>query len=199
MPSPVPKEDTLPRCQTPAEAPKLPNLISKTRVTSTTTCTKSHIETLCKPFPFTSLQIGNSTQALPLLKVLTFSPDEDYPLLSKLTSQKVSTVWRRLWETTTKSHSPLPVHLAPSSIRPRRLFFTPHSAMPIDDSHDTQHHTPCGDTSRRKPSADVNLQAEVERLRASVAKMSEKYEHLHTKNILLDHDYRTLKCNWEMT
>ncbi|CAL2255722.1 unnamed protein product [Prunus armeniaca] len=29
--------------------------------------------------------------------------------------------------------------------------------------------------------------------------MSEKYEHLHTKNIELEHDYCTLKRNWERT
>ncbi|CAL8992708.1 unnamed protein product [Prunus brigantina] len=80
---------------------------------------------------------------------------------------------------------------------PRRFFFTPHSAMPTEDSHDTQHHNPREGTSRRKPSAEVNLQAEMELLRASVAKMSEKYEHLHTKNVELEHDYRTLERNWE--
>ncbi|CAL9021048.1 unnamed protein product [Prunus brigantina] len=69
--------------------------------------------------------------------------------------------------------------------------------MPTENSHNTQHHTPRGGTSRRKPSADANLQAEVELLRANIAKMSEKYEHLHTKNIELEHDYRTLKRNWE--
>ncbi|CAL2239911.1 unnamed protein product [Prunus armeniaca] len=54
--------------------------------------------------------------------------------------------------------------------------------MPTEDSHDTPHHTP---------------HEEVELLRASVAKMSEKYEHLHSKNIELEHDDRTLKRNWE--
>ncbi|CAL2270946.1 unnamed protein product [Prunus armeniaca] len=58
--------------------------------------------------------------------------------------------------------------------------------MPIEDSHDTQHHTPRRGSSRRKPLADTNLQAEVELLRAIVTKMSEKYEHLYTKNIELD-------------
>ncbi|CAL2246897.1 unnamed protein product [Prunus armeniaca] len=29
--------------------------------------------------------------------------------------------------------------------------------------------------------------------------MSEKYEHLHTKNIELEHDYRMVKRNWERT
>ncbi|CAL8169332.1 unnamed protein product [Prunus armeniaca] len=37
-PSLMPKEDTPPRCQAPAEAPKLPKLLSMTRVTITTTC-----------------------------------------------------------------------------------------------------------------------------------------------------------------
>ncbi|KAI5319379.1 hypothetical protein L3X38_039087 [Prunus dulcis] len=40
---------------------------------------------------------------------------------------------------------------------------------------------------------------EVERLHASVTKISKKYEHLHCKNIELEHDYRVLKHNWEMT
>ncbi|CAL2272126.1 unnamed protein product [Prunus armeniaca] len=44
--------------------------------------------------------------------------------------------------------------------------------MPTEDSRDTPHHTPREGTSRRKPSADVNLQVEVELLRASVTKMS---------------------------
>ncbi|KAI5351835.1 hypothetical protein L3X38_004726 [Prunus dulcis] len=29
--------------------------------------------------------------------------------------------------------------------------------------------------------------------------MSEKYEHLHTKNVELEHDYPILKRNWERT
>ncbi|CAL9022920.1 unnamed protein product, partial [Prunus brigantina] len=52
-------------------------------------------------------------------------------------------------------------------------------------------------TSQRRPSAEVNLQAEVELLRASVIKMSEKCDHLLSKNVELEHDYRTLKRNWE--
>ncbi|CAL2271652.1 unnamed protein product [Prunus armeniaca] len=55
-----------------------------------------------------------------------------------------------------------------------------------------------GGTSQRRPSADANLQAELESLRASVTRMSEKYDHLHAKNVELEHDYRTLKRNWEM-
>ncbi|CAL8169475.1 unnamed protein product [Prunus armeniaca] len=69
--------------------------------------------------------------------------------------------------------------------------------MPTEDSRDTPHHTPREGTSRRKPSADVNLQVEVELLRASVTKISEKYDHLHANNVELEHDYHTLKRNWE--
>ncbi|CAL9011061.1 unnamed protein product, partial [Prunus brigantina] len=43
----------------------------------------------------------------------------------------------------------------------------------------------------------VNLQAEVELLRTSVIKISERCDHLLSKNIGLEHDYRTLKRNWE--
>ncbi|CAL2254410.1 unnamed protein product [Prunus armeniaca] len=70
--------------------------------------------------------------------------------------------------------------------------------MPTEDNHGTQHHTPHEGTSQRRPSTDANLQAELESLRASVTKMSEKYDHLHAKNVELEHDYRTLKRNWEM-
>ncbi|CAL2248236.1 unnamed protein product [Prunus armeniaca] len=70
--------------------------------------------------------------------------------------------------------------------------------MPTEDSQGTQHHIPHGGTSQRRPSADANLQAELESLRASVTRMSEKYDHLHAKNVELKHDYRTLKRNWEM-
>ncbi|CAL2230825.1 unnamed protein product [Prunus armeniaca] len=70
--------------------------------------------------------------------------------------------------------------------------------MPTEDCRGTQHHTPCGGTSQRRPSVDANLQAELESLRASVTKMPEKYDHLHVKNVELKHDYRTLKRNWEM-
>ncbi|CAL2225248.1 unnamed protein product [Prunus armeniaca] len=70
--------------------------------------------------------------------------------------------------------------------------------MPTEDSQGTQHHIPHGGTSQRRPSADANLQAELESLRASVTKMSEKYDNLHAKNVELEHDYRTLKRNWEM-
>ncbi|CAL8175034.1 unnamed protein product [Prunus armeniaca] len=70
--------------------------------------------------------------------------------------------------------------------------------MPTEDSYGTQHHPPYRGTSQRKPSADANLQAELESLWASVTKMSEKYDHLHAKNVELEHDYRTLKRNWEM-
>ncbi|CAL8136899.1 unnamed protein product [Prunus armeniaca] len=70
--------------------------------------------------------------------------------------------------------------------------------MPTEDSHDTQHHTPREGTSRRKPSVDANLQAELESFRASVTKMFEKYDHLHAKNVELEHDYHTLKHKWEM-
>ncbi|CAL9018826.1 unnamed protein product, partial [Prunus brigantina] len=108
-----------------------------------------------------------------------------------------STVWRRLWEKILESHFSLPAQLAPSPIRPRRLSFTPHSAMPIEDSHGAQHHPPQEGTSQRRPSAEVNLQAEVELLRASVIKMSEKCDNLLSKNVELEHDYRTLKRNWE--
>ncbi|CAL2266704.1 unnamed protein product [Prunus armeniaca] len=69
--------------------------------------------------------------------------------------------------------------------------------MPTEDSHDTQHHTPHEGTSRRKPLADVNIQAEMELIRTSVTKISQKYDHLHAKNVELEHDYRTLKRNWE--
>ncbi|CAL2260017.1 unnamed protein product [Prunus armeniaca] len=70
--------------------------------------------------------------------------------------------------------------------------------MPTEDSQGTQHHIPHGGTSQRRPSANANLQAELESLRASVTRMSEKYDHLHAKNVELEHDYRTLKRNWEM-
>ncbi|CAL2259787.1 unnamed protein product [Prunus armeniaca] len=70
--------------------------------------------------------------------------------------------------------------------------------MPTEDSQGTQHHIPHGGTSQRRPSADANLPAELESLRASVTRMSEKYDHLHAKNVELEHDYRTLKRNWEM-
>ncbi|CAL9028481.1 unnamed protein product, partial [Prunus brigantina] len=69
--------------------------------------------------------------------------------------------------------------------------------MPTEDSHGAQHHPPQEGTSQRRPSAEVNLQAEVELLRASVIKMSEKCDHLLSKNVELEHDYRTLKRNWE--
>ncbi|KAI5313057.1 hypothetical protein L3X38_042231 [Prunus dulcis] len=72
---------------------------------------------------------------------------------------------------------------------------SPHSAMPTEDSRDSQHHTPREDTSRRKSPRDASLQAEVERLRDSITKMSEKYEHLHCRNAELEHDYRALKQN----
>ncbi|CAL9006146.1 unnamed protein product, partial [Prunus brigantina] len=65
--------------------------------------------------------------------------------------------------------------------------------MPTEDSHGTQHHTPRGETSRRNPPSDANVQAKLELLRASVTKMSERYDHLHAKNVELEHDYRTLK------
>ncbi|CAL9011954.1 unnamed protein product [Prunus brigantina] len=65
--------------------------------------------------------------------------------------------------------------------------------MPTEDSHDAQRNTPQEGTSQRGPSAEVNLQAEVELLRASVVKMSERYDHLHSQNVELEHDYRTLK------
>ncbi|XP_020417977.1 uncharacterized protein LOC109948691 [Prunus persica] len=71
--------------------------------------------------------------------------------------------------------------------------------MPTEDSRDTQHHTPRNGTSRRKSSGDATLQAEVERLRDSITKMSEKYEHLHCRNAELEHDYRALKRNQERT
>ncbi|CAL2237942.1 unnamed protein product [Prunus armeniaca] len=87
--------------------------------------------------------------------------------------------------------------LAPSPIRPHRLFFTPHSAMPTEDSRDAQRNTPQEGTSQRGPSAEVNLQAEVELLRAGVVKMSERCDHLHYRNVELEHDYRILKRNWE--
>ncbi|BBH05779.1 Disease resistance protein TIR-NBS-LRR class family [Prunus dulcis] len=58
---------------------------------------------------------------------------------------------------------------------------------------------PLDDTSRRKPSADANLQAQVERLRYSFTKLLEKYEHLHCRNVELEHDYHVLKQNWERT
>lgn len=51
--------------------------------------------------------------------------------------------------------------------------------------------------SRRKPSINAYLQIELEWLRADVAKMTETYNHLHTKNVELEHDCRTLKCNWK--
>ncbi|CAL8157151.1 unnamed protein product [Prunus armeniaca] len=70
--------------------------------------------------------------------------------------------------------------------------------MPTEDSQGTQHHIPHGGTSQRRPSANANLQAELESLRASVTRMSEKYDHLHAKNVELEHDFRTLKRNWEM-
>ncbi|KAI5316652.1 hypothetical protein L3X38_036359 [Prunus dulcis] len=131
-------------------------------------------------------------QALPLPKVLTFCPAEENLLLSKLTSQKEHQHFGTVCgNSTLESHFSLPAQLAPSLIRPRRLFFTPHSAMPTEDSHDTPHYTPREGTSGRKPSADVNLQAKVELFRASITKMFEKYEHLHTKNVELEHDYRT--------
>ncbi|KAL6286760.1 hypothetical protein ACE6H2_011150 [Prunus campanulata] len=69
--------------------------------------------------------------------------------------------------------------------------------MPSKASLDTQHHTLHGESSRRKPSADALLQAEVDHLRADVAKMTESYDHLHTNNAELEHDCRTLKRNWE--
>ena len=69
--------------------------------------------------------------------------------------------------------------------------------MPTEDSRDTQHHTPREGTSRRKSPGDASLQAEVERLRDSMTKMSEKYEHLHTRNAELEHDFRVLKRNQE--
>ena len=93
----------------------------------------------------------------------------------------------------------LSAQLAPSPLRPRRLFFTPHPAMPTEDSRDTQHQTPREGTSRRKSPGDATLQAEVERLRDSITKMSEKYEHLHCRNAELEHDFRVLKRNQERT
>ncbi|CAL2257721.1 unnamed protein product [Prunus armeniaca] len=69
--------------------------------------------------------------------------------------------------------------------------------MPAEDSHDAQRNTPQEGTSQRGPSAEVNLQAEVELLRASVVKMSERCDNLHSKNVELEHDYRILKRNWE--
>ncbi|KAI5351697.1 hypothetical protein L3X38_004588 [Prunus dulcis] len=76
------------------------------------------------------------------------------------------------WNFVQSSHFHLPINreqypaqLAPSPLRPRRLFFTPHSAMPTEDSRDTQHQTPREGTSRRKSPGDASLQAEVERLR----------------------------------
>ncbi|CAL9000498.1 unnamed protein product [Prunus brigantina] len=65
--------------------------------------------------------------------------------------------------------------------------------MPTEDSHDAQRNAPQEGTSQKGPSAEVNLQAEVELLRASVVKMSERCDHLHSKNVELEHDYRTLK------
>ncbi|CAL9011926.1 unnamed protein product [Prunus brigantina] len=119
---------------------------------------------------------------------------------SKLTLPKrESIVWRHLWESTSESHFPLPAPLTPSPIKPYHLFYSPHSAMPSEASHDTQQHTPCGDSSRKKPSVEGNLQEVMERLRASMAKMTENYEHLRTKNVELEHDCRALKCNWERT
>ncbi|CAL2277283.1 unnamed protein product [Prunus armeniaca] len=70
--------------------------------------------------------------------------------------------------------------------------------MPTEDSHGTQHQTPHGGTSQRRPSVDANLHAELESLHTNVTKMSKKYDHLHAKNVELEHDYRTLKHNWEM-
>ncbi|KAI5335896.1 hypothetical protein L3X38_026030 [Prunus dulcis] len=59
-PSSLPKEDTLPKQQPPAEAPHCrssqatePN--PRTHIVATATCTKSHIETLCKTPTFTPL------------------------------------------------------------------------------------------------------------------------------------------------
>ncbi|CAL9020925.1 unnamed protein product, partial [Prunus brigantina] len=98
-----------------------------------------------------------------LLKILHFS---------KLTLPKrASIVWRHLWELTYESHFPLPAPLAPSPIKLHRLFYSPPSAMPSKTSHDTQRHTPRGDSSKKKPSVELNLQEEVERLHASMTKM----------------------------
>ena len=69
--------------------------------------------------------------------------------------------------------------------------------MPTEDSRDTQHQTPREGTSRRKSPGDASLQAEMERLRDSMTKMSEKYEHLHSRNAELEHDFRALKLNQE--
>ncbi|CAL8174983.1 unnamed protein product [Prunus armeniaca] len=60
--------------------------------------------------------------------------------------------------------------------------------MPSKTSHDTQNHTPREDSSRKKPLVEGNLQEEVERLRASMAKMTENYDHLRTKNVEMEHD-----------
>ncbi|CAL2239271.1 unnamed protein product [Prunus armeniaca] len=54
--------------------------------------------------------------------------------------------------------------------------------MPTEDSQGTQHHTPHEGTSQSRPSADANLQAELESLHASVTKMSKKYDYLPAKN-----------------
>ncbi|CAL9025118.1 unnamed protein product [Prunus brigantina] len=69
------------------------------------------------------------------------------------------------------------------------LFYPSHSAMSSEASLDTQHHNPRGDSSRKKPLADAHLQVELERLRASIAKMTKNYEHLRTKNVKLEHNY----------
>ncbi|KAL6269602.1 hypothetical protein ACE6H2_026513 [Prunus campanulata] len=71
--------------------------------------------------------------------------------------------------------------------------------MPSEASIDTQCHSPRGESSRRKPSAEGDLQAEVELLRASVAKTSENYEQIRTKNVELEHDCRALKHHLEGT
>ncbi|CAL2238164.1 unnamed protein product [Prunus armeniaca] len=53
--------------------------------------------------------------------------------------------------------------------------------MPTEDSHDAQRNTPQEGTSQRGPSAEVNLQAEVELLHANVVKMSESVTGKGTK------------------
>ncbi|CAL8087963.1 unnamed protein product [Prunus armeniaca] len=63
--------------------------------------------------------------------------------------------------------------------------------MPTEDSHDTQHHTPCGDTSRRKPSADANLQAEPKDPRVAHLGPLPKPTHLPAGKGVGDSD------NWE--
>ncbi|CAL2260080.1 unnamed protein product [Prunus armeniaca] len=156
----MPKEDTLPRCQAPAETPD---------------CQSSQT---AKPNSHDTCHHRGDLHKVPHRKS-TPTSHFHFPIKREQYPSKRA-------------------QLAPSPIRPRRLFFTPHSAMPTEDSQGTQHHIPHGGTSQRRPSADANLQAELESLRASVTRMSEKYDHLHAKNVELEHDFRTLKRNWEM-